>query len=481
MLKAVASSAQDLMASGCMELCCLLAVVLCLPAFVTYMLSHWQAVMATGCGLQCFLTPILQAQEMCWLGTWSLDGRLQVSHRKGLPHVIYCRLWRWPDLHSHHELRAMEMCEYAFNMKKDEVCVNPYHYQRVETPVLPPVLVPRHTEIPAEFPPLDDYSHSIPENTNFPAGIEPQSNYIPGVVSLHLVSGGRRVMLHSQSCLRKLVANNQVNVFAISNPDSSSSCNDFDHFMILETPPPGYLSEDGETSDHQMNPSMDAGSPNLSPNPMSPAHNNLDLQPVTYCEPAFWCSISYYELNQRVGETFHASQPSMTVDGFTDPSNSERFCLGLLSNVNRNAAVELTRRHIGRGVRLYYIGGEVFAECLSDSAIFVQSPNCNQRYGWHPATVCKIPPGCNLKIFNNQEFAALLAQSVNQGFEAVYQLTRMCTIRMSFVKGWGAEYRRQTVTSTPCWIELHLNGPLQWLDKVLTQMGSPSIRCSSVS
>uniref|UniRef100_A0A672G9W8 Mothers against decapentaplegic homolog n=1 Tax=Salarias fasciatus TaxID=181472 RepID=A0A672G9W8_SALFA len=355
--------------------------------------------------------------------TRSLDGRLQVSHKKGLPHVIYCRLWRWPDLHSHHELRAIEACEYAFHLKKDEVCINPYHYQRVETPVLPPVLVPRHSEILPELPPLDDYTHSIPENTNFPAGIEPPNNYIP------------------------------------------------------ETPPPGYISEDGEASDQQMNQSMDTGTldyPALRPSP-------ADLQPVTYSEPAFWCSIAYYELNQRVGETFHASQPSLTVDGFTDPSNSERFCLGLLSNVNRNATVEMTRRHIGRGVRLYYIGGEVFAECLSDSAIFVQSPNCNQRYGWHPATVCKIPPGCNLKIFNNQEFAALLAQSVNQGFEAVYQLTRMCTIRMSFVKGWGAEYRRQTVTSTPCWIELHLNGPLQWLDKVLTQMGSPSARCSSMS
>lgn len=48
--------------------------------------------------------------------------------------------------------------------------------------VLPPVLVPRHTEILTELPPLDDYTHSIPENTNFPAGIEPQSNYIPGIL-----------------------------------------------------------------------------------------------------------------------------------------------------------------------------------------------------------------------------------------------------------------------------------------------------------
>ena len=64
----------------------------------------------------------------------SLDGRLQVSHRKGLPHVIYCRVWRWPDLQIHHELVHIESCDYAYLKNKEFICVNPYHYIRVEAP-----------------------------------------------------------------------------------------------------------------------------------------------------------------------------------------------------------------------------------------------------------------------------------------------------------------------------------------------------------
>ena len=61
----------------------------------------------------------------------SLDG---VSYRKGLPHVIYCRIWRWPDLQSHYEIKPLDCCEFAFSKNKKEVCINPYHYRRVETP-----------------------------------------------------------------------------------------------------------------------------------------------------------------------------------------------------------------------------------------------------------------------------------------------------------------------------------------------------------
>lgn len=118
-------------------------------------------------------------------------------------------------------------------------------------------------------------------------------------------------------------------------------------------------------------------------------------------------------MNCRVGAPFDCESPAVTVDGFTDPSSGQnRFCLGLLSNVNRNSTIENTRRHIGKGVHLYYSGGEVFAECLSDSAIFVQSRNCNHSHGFHMSTVCKIPPGNSLKIFNNQVSQTSYVESI---------------------------------------------------------------------
>ncbi|XP_056592155.1 mothers against decapentaplegic homolog 9 isoform X2 [Triplophysa dalaica] len=346
----------------------------------------------------------------------SLDGRLQVSHRKGLPHVIYCRVWRWPDLQSHHELKALDCCEFPFGSKQKEICINPYHYRRVETPVLPPVLVPRHSEFNPQHSLLAKFRNAsihnepmMPQNATFPDSFPP--NPCSSFSSTPSNSLNQSPTTHSYP----------------NSPGSGTEPGS--PYQITETPPPPYsMMETPSTED--VKPGEPANSHKLI---LSAPH--IDLRPVCYEEPEYWCSVAYYELNNRVGETFHASSRSMLVDGFTDPSNNKnRFCLGLLSNVNRNSTIEHTRRHIGKGVHLYYVGGEVYAECLSDSSIFVQSRNCNYQHGFHATTVCKIPSGCSLKIFNNQLFAQLLSQSVNHGFEVVYELTKMCTIRMSFVK-----------------------------------------------
>lgn len=314
----------------------------------------------------------------------SLDGRIQVSHRKGFPHVIYCRVWRWPDLQSHHELKPLECCQVPFNSKEKEICINPYHYKRVEYPVLPPVLVPRQSEYP--------------------------------------------VMSSDGKCTSTMASG--------FGSRTDSSCLD----------------------------------------------SITDSHAIPYQEPKFWCSVVYYEMNTRVGEAFLSSLPSILVDGFTNPSrNTDRFSLGLLSNVNRTQPIENARKQIGKGVHIYTFAGEVFIECLSDSSVFLQSRQCNEQHRFHTTTVVKIPPACSLKVFSNRDFARILSQTIPRGVEAVYDLVKMCTLRLSFVKGWGAEYHRQDVTSTPCWIEIHLRGPLFWLDRVLRQMGPSRNPISSVS
>jgi hypothetical protein len=524
----------------------------------------------------------------------SLDGRLQVSHRKGLPHVIYCRVWRWPDLQSHHELKPLECCSFPFDAKQKEVCINPYHYTRVESPVLPPVLVPRTSEfVPGhsmlqrggQMPPPQPHTPQMPPNQNYSAaGFSPLFVAGPGAqagqsmtchgpihqgtpatphphIPTSAPSGTAHPYPHhwaAPQMAHHIRPPMESQMQQQQNPPTSQQpTRDNEppqrHPSPVRTPPtncpkteqersmtsqlgvqfpispypqqnsplpkyetpqaqtptststsplpmimpssPSALSEDStsfsqcdEKTDKRTGPPVEreTGRLNLTRNPSyRPARHPttpLVFQPVAYTEPKDWSTIVYYELNNRVGETFNAQVTSIVVDGFTDPNTSpNRFSLGLLSNVNRNSTIENTRRHIGKGVHLYYVGGEVYAECLSDSAVFVQSQNCNYHHGFHRSTVCKIPPGCSLKIFNNQEFAQLLSQSVNFGYDKVFELTKMCTIRMSFVKGWGAEYHRQDVTSTPCWIEIHLNGPLQWLDKVITQMGSPNNQISSVS
>ncbi|KAL3320615.1 Mothers against decapentaplegic 9 [Cichlidogyrus casuarinus] len=407
----------------------------------------------------------------------SLDGRLQVSHRKGLPHVIYCRVWRWPDLQNHHELKELDCCQYAFSSKKTEVCINPYHYKRVDSHVLPPVLVPRQSEFP------DSYSSM---RSTSPQIISTQLSY-------------HQQHQEGQQLLTGMRSEYNLG-YPLSPTDSNSTATSPHSSVGMQQTNSTSLKFSLLTL---LNPQVPS-TPVTSPTKRSPSAQAIPLMssflalvgllpyrhqffahqtPVLYKEESSWCRIVYYELNNRVGEVFHATRNIITIDGFTDPNNkADRFCLGPLSNVNRNSTIENTRRHIGEGVRLHYIKGDVYAECLSSNSIFVQSRNCNYMHNFHLSTVCKIPTGCTLRIFSNTEFGKLLQNTAQQkGCVALYELIKMCTIRMSFVKGWGAEYHRQDVTSTPCWVEIHLNGPLQWLDRIVRELGPPENPISSVS
>lgn len=210
--------------------------------------------------------------------------------------------------------------------------------------------------------------------------------------------------------------------------------------------------------------------------------SQIDLTEVPYVEGARWCSISYHEYDQRVGDKYQPDSYTVIVDGYTHPMCNDRFCVGGLSNVNRNQFTEWVRRRINRGVKFTYVDGDVYVECISDSSIFVSTPMLGIESGKDsPDKVTKVPSGGTVKVFSTPQFSKLLANAVPKGFEAVYKLTNYCSYKVSFLKGWGRNYKRHTIMNVPCWIEVQLNGPLQWIDKVLRQMRPPSQGCGSTS
>uniref|UniRef100_A0A0N5BYZ8 Mothers against decapentaplegic homolog n=1 Tax=Strongyloides papillosus TaxID=174720 RepID=A0A0N5BYZ8_STREA len=420
----------------------------------------------------------------------SLDGRLQVAGKKGVPHVVYAQIWRWPNVNKS-ELQKLPICEVS-NDNQEVICINPYHYERIVSSSSTTMLEMKNLRVngPSTTSPSIDikntqgnetYKRSNSGNLEYTNldGVSPINtiptkepflmygrNQTPSGILSHLPEGGSNFVTELST---PIIRNTDYPRDGLNN----SIENEFNEDRYIEAK-----------------------------NNLYARYNISRVVTPQIPWPDHWCSISYYELDTQIGETFKVSKDitEVIIDGGMNTSDAKRgrFCIGALSNVHRCEASEKARLYIGKGVRLKWTPDNcVYLESMSTKAVFVRSYYLdfenNLVYGstvhkflcgamrklfdlkWAYAEMCEQTRSAEMAVLAQARAVAGLPQNqiispslIEHAGTGVDDLRRVCcTICISFVKGWGPGYTRNVIKETPCWVEIQLTRPLQLLDRLL--------------
>ncbi|CCD73313.1 Dwarfin sma-4 [Caenorhabditis elegans] len=361
----------------------------------------------------------------------SLDGRLQVAGRKGVPHVVYARIWRWPKV-SKNELVKLVQCQTSSD-HPDNICINPYHYERVVSNRITSADQSLHVEnspMKSEYlgdagviDSCSDWPNTPPDN-NFNGGFAPdQPQLVTPIISdipidLNQIYVPTPPQLLDNWC--------SIIYYELDTPIGETfKVSARDHGKVIVD---GGMDPHGENegrlclgalSNVHRTEASEKARIHIGRGVELTAHADGNISITSNCK--IFVRSGYLDYT-------HGSEYSSKAHRFT-PNESSFTVFDI-----RWAYMQMLRR----------------------------SRSSNEAVRAQAAAVAGYAP-----------MSVMPAIMPDSGVDRMRR--DFCTIAISFVKAWGDVYQRKTIKETPCWIEVTLHRPLQILDQLLknsSQFGS---------